>query len=115
MPIKESLDSALLQEIEQLKLVNQQQEKKYVDIIESYKQDNCELQARLEELDSAVERSQVDQAREFRDKCEDWQGIVDSLGRMTENEETTKKFSEQKRVWQAKLNEQENSFLQASE
>jgi len=43
LPIKESIDQALLEEIEHLKQVNSEQEKKYSELLGEVKQDNFEL------------------------------------------------------------------------
>ena len=57
----------------------------------------------------------MNQVADFKNKCDLWQGIVDSLGRMTVTEELASQVSQVKRAWHAKMLEQENSFLQASE
>ena len=55
LSIKESMDRALLDEIDQLKQSSKDQEEKYAVLLPDLQRENCTLRERLDNFDSAAD------------------------------------------------------------
>ena len=73
LPVSQSMNQSLLDEITHLKQDNRRQEEKYSELLRGLQSDNCDLRNKLLKMDSVVEQDHVDQATQFKLKCQDWQ------------------------------------------